>query len=297
MKKLRQRVLSLCLCAAAVLGLAVPALAYQTPDFTDLSEDHWAYFEVMKMADAGVIAGTGDGQFSPDRTVSAAQFLTLVGRIVFPEIKSEGADWSGPYVTAARENGLLEGAGVDAGHVGSDISRYDMAVILRNAARLLDLHPGMASEDDIPDYGDIPAQYQEAVLAVCGMGLIYGDENGRFNGSNTLTRAETAVVIERLWTGKHDLLVYEPDPVSAVPEGFISMAEATASFEGKYQFMFWETQLSVLTTDEEAPYCVAQWDVKDTDRIVRYDWTYYVNKDLMEQSIQAGEAKRQADGT
>ena len=40
--------------AAVMAGTALPtALAYSTPDFTDVPPSHWAYPYVMSMADAG----------------------------------------------------------------------------------------------------------------------------------------------------------------------------------------------------------------------------------------------------
>ncbi len=195
---MRKRMLSLALATVMALGLAVPALAFTTPDFTDLPSDNWAYESVMRMADAGVIKGTGGGAFSPEMKVSVAQFLTLVGRVVFPDVKAEGADWYGPYIAAAQESGLLTGTQVDIGKPEAEISRYDMAVILRGAAQKLGKSETLAQQSQVADYGEIPTKYAEAVLAVYGMGLIRGDQNGNFNGANTMMRNETATVMDRL---------------------------------------------------------------------------------------------------
>lgn len=190
--------LSLALAAVMALGLAVPALAFTTPDFIDLPSDNWAYESVMRMADAGVIKGTGGGAFSPDMKVSVAQFLTLVGRVVFPDVKADGDDWYGPYIAAAQEGGLLTGAQIDTSKPEAEISRYDMAVILRGAAKQLGIKETLAQESQVTDFGDIPNRYTEAVLAVYGTGLITGDQNGNFNGTNTMMRNETATVLDRL---------------------------------------------------------------------------------------------------
>ncbi len=50
------------------------------------------------------------------------------------------------------------------------------------------------------DYLDIPTRYADAVLAVYGTGLIQGDQNGSFNGQNSMTRQEVATVMDRLTT-------------------------------------------------------------------------------------------------
>lgn len=194
---MKKRLLSLALAAIMALGLAVPSLAAgQT--FNDVPPEYWGYADIEAAAQAGYMNGTGGGAFSPEMKVSVAQFLTLLGRLVFPDVKAEGSDWYGPYVSAAQEAGLLAGTQVNVGNVEAEISRYDMAVILRAAAKKLGVAEKSAQSSEVTDFGIIPNMYTEAVLAVYGMGLIKGDQAGNFNGSNTMMRAEVATVIMRL---------------------------------------------------------------------------------------------------
>lgn len=195
---MKHKILSLVLAAALTLGLAAPALAYSTPDFSDVPSDHWAYEAVMKVADAGVIKGTGNGAFSPEDKLTAEMFIVLVGRVVFPDVKAEGADWSGPYVAEAKAKGLLTGTNVTDANLKGDISRYDMAVILAKCAEILKVNAAKADSSKVTDYGDIPNRYTDAVLIAYGSGLIRGDQNGSFNGGNSMTRQEAATVMDRL---------------------------------------------------------------------------------------------------
>ena len=195
---MKHKILSLMLVAALALGLAVPALAYNTKDFVDVPKGNWAYDAVMKMADAGVINGVGGGKFDPNGQVTAEQFITLVGRIVFPEVKASGSDWSGPYVAEAKAKGMLTGTTVTDGNLKSAITRYDMAVILRAAAKLLEAEEKLADPSTIGDYGMTPAMYADAVRAVYGAGLITGDDKHNFNGQNSMRRSEAATVMSRL---------------------------------------------------------------------------------------------------
>lgn len=208
---MKKKAVSLLLILALVLGLAVPALAVgQT--FTDVPSSYWGYADIEAVAEAGLMNGTGGGAFSPEMKVSVAQFLTLLGRLVFPDVKAEGADWFGPYVTAAQEAKLLDGTQVDTNNVEAEISRYDMAVILRAAAKKLGVAEKSAQSSEVKDYLDIPTRYAEAVLAVYGMGLIKGDQAGNFNGSNTMMRAEVATVIMRLKKAKPGGTTTELEP-------------------------------------------------------------------------------------
>lgn len=219
---MKRKILSLMLAAALTLGLAVPALAAgQT--FSDVPSSYWGYADIEAVAEAGLMNGTGGGAFSPEMKVSVAQFLTLLGRLVFPDVKAEGADWFGPYVTAAKDAGLLNGTQVDTNNVEAEISRYDMAVILRAAAKKLGVAEKSAQSSEVKDFGVIPNMYTEAVLAVYGMGLIKGDQAGNFNGSNTMMRAEVATVIMRLAKAKPGGSTVTPDtdpekPVDPRPE-------------------------------------------------------------------------------
>lgn len=212
MKTLCKRLVAAAMTLTLALGLAVPAMAYTTPDFADLPANNWAYAPVMRMADQGIIQGTGGGNFSPELKVSAAQFLTLVGRIVFPEAKvSEGDTWYGPYVAAAQSNGLLTGTQVDVNQPEAEITRYDMAVVLRAAAKKLGKTETLAQQSQVTDFGVIPNMYTEAVLAVYGMELIKGDQAGKFNGGNTMQRNELATVIDRLVALKGSGTTTEPE--------------------------------------------------------------------------------------
>lgn len=208
---MKRKILSLMLAAALVLGLTIPTLAAgQT--FSDVPSSYWGYADIEAVAEAGLMNGTGNGAFSPEMKVSVAQFLTLLGRLVFPDVKAEGADWFGPYVTAAQEAKLLDGTQVDTNNVEAEISRYDMAVILRAAAKKLGVAEKAAQSSEVKDYLDIPTRYADSVLAVYGMGLIKGDQAGNFNGSNTMMRAEVATVIMRLAKAKPGGTTTESDP-------------------------------------------------------------------------------------
>lgn len=93
---MKKRFLSLALAVAMAMafGLGVPALA-TGPSFTDVPESYWGYADIEAVAAAGYMNGTGGGAFSPEMKVSVAQFLTLLGRLVFPDVKTEGSDWFG----------------------------------------------------------------------------------------------------------------------------------------------------------------------------------------------------------
>ncbi len=209
---------ALLLALALTVGLAGGAMAYSTPDFADVAPGNWAYEPVMRMADAGVIKGTSGTTFSPDMKLSAAMFLTLVGRVSYPDdVTTEGAaNWYAPWVEAAKAKGLLEGTAVTDAAIESEITRYDMAVILAHTAKSLGAKEQTVDTSKIKDYGDIPTKYAAAVGQTYALGLIKGDNAGNFNGGLTMTRAEAATVTARLVDLVADLASKPTEPEKPV---------------------------------------------------------------------------------
>ena len=46
--------------------------------YTDLSEDHWAYGPISEMTDKGILDGYTDGSFKPNKSISRAEFAKIL---------------------------------------------------------------------------------------------------------------------------------------------------------------------------------------------------------------------------
>lgn len=214
---MKKRILSVLLAVVMTLGIIPPAMAYDSPDFSDLPSSHWAYDAAMRMADQGVILGTGNGEFSPTMKVSAGQFLTLVGRAVFTEeamaqltdhdfekLEMSRDSWYGPYMVASWVATYTVIADMSASDPDAEVTRTQMAVVLARAiiTRMHGFGFGLDEKEvdttAIKDFDSIPDKYKKFVAQTYAYGLIQGDENGNFNGDDTMTRAEVAVVMDRL---------------------------------------------------------------------------------------------------
>lgn len=208
MEKIIKRAMALALTLALTAGVG-GALAYTTPDFSDVAAGNWAYEPVMKMADAGVIKGTSSTTFAPGMNVSAAMWLTLVGRAAFEAdakaAAQAGDNWYNAYVRVAESQGLLTGTGITQAVIEGEITRYDMAATTYGAMKLLGGKDATVDTSAIKDYGDIPTKYAAAVGQMYATGLIKGDNAGNFNGTLTMTRAEAAAVMARLIDYKANL--------------------------------------------------------------------------------------------
>ena len=209
---MRKRLLSLALALAACLSLTVAAQAATT--FSDVPANHWAYSEIQRCCDQGIVNGYSNGAFGPRNSVTGAHFAAMLTRMFYPEELAansglSGQGWYMPALTAASEAGLLDGTSrLESGQANNwkssaslPLNRYDMAQLLNNIL----VSKGVQSSSDeqnnarsaIKDFGNIPSKYRSAVLNCYALGVLTGMSNGTFSGSSTMNRAQACVVINR----------------------------------------------------------------------------------------------------
>lgn len=169
--------------------------------FNDVHNTHWAAQSVGYLANAGVISGTGDGSFAPDRTVTREEFVKMVigafgitgaKDIAFGDIAKD--HWAYNYIAIAVNNGIVNGVSEDAFGMGAKITRQDMAVIIARVAALKDIDLGNGSAS-FTDAANIDGYAKQAVGLLAGAKVINGYEDGSFKPQGSLTRAEAAKVI------------------------------------------------------------------------------------------------------
>ena len=173
--------------------------------FTDLPATHWAYDNVMKLRELGVIDGVGDNKFNPSGIVTREQFLKmLVEATNTPDGKTElefadvSADaWYTPYVAAGVDAGLINGITDDTFGIGSEIKRQDMAVMIARILSNKNIVVTQTSEV-FDDDSNISDYAKNAVYMVRDAGIINGYSNNQFSPATSLTRAEAATVIIKL---------------------------------------------------------------------------------------------------
>lgn len=107
-------------------------------DFSDVSADKWYNNAVSTLCNMGVIGGYADGTFRPDAPISRAEFAKIAvsftqnnGSAVynyFTDVKT--TDWFAPYVTAAKDGGLIEGYSDGSFKPESKITRAEACAIV-----------------------------------------------------------------------------------------------------------------------------------------------------------------------
>lgn len=179
--------------------------------FSDLPSTHWAYKDVMIIANKGIIAGTsapvnGVGTYNPSGNVTVGEFLTLSTRLVAADkIQDEGdfAHWAVPYYMAAIDAGLItpQQFACTPEVLNAPMTREDMAVVLVKIAEVNgeNLEVRLGIENNISDYSQVDTFKKDAVRAAYSNGLLTGkDTSGRFDPTGVLTRAEVATVFCRV---------------------------------------------------------------------------------------------------
>ncbi|TYP74713.1 S-layer homology domain-containing protein [Paenibacillus methanolicus] len=193
------------------------AAAYRAIAFDDASSAPWAADAIQFLAARDIVRGVGEGRFNPDGSVTRAEFVQMLMNAASFETKGgeggAGAEpaftdvavsaWYYESVTAAKQLGLVKGRA--DGSFGADerITRQEMAVMLHRAAGLLDVE--LAQPEQTAAFLDadaIAGFAREAAQAVQAAGLMQG-ASGKFLPDNAATRAESAVVVYRLFQSLH----------------------------------------------------------------------------------------------
>jgi Tol biopolymer transport system component/chitodextrinase len=181
--------------------------------FKDMA-GHWAQEAVELMAARHLVAGTGEGRFAPNRSVTRAEFAkvaVLLARAVnggeapaalagersaFADV--DGQAWYAAFVAEAAALGIVQGA--DGKFRPNDsVTREEMAVIIfRIVGAEPDTKQGAAAV--LSAYQDREAVSDWAAQAVAYLvqaGLLQGD-SGALHPNRTATRAEAAALMLRL---------------------------------------------------------------------------------------------------
>lgn len=191
------------LCAVCVLALVRPASA----SFSDVPADKWYAETVAAMTGAGWLTGYPDGTFRPNKTISAAEFVSIVARCAqLPEATGATSHWAAATLQAALNAGWY-----DWDEIPPTGEKHDQPIPRQLAVKILmkALLPNVRGEysqqaHKLQDLSELDGRYYEAVFAAYAAGVVKGDDKGRFQPKDGLTRAEACALIQRT-TSQADL--------------------------------------------------------------------------------------------
>ena len=184
------------LCMIFTLSMPIGSMAATVSDVSG----HWASSTIQSWVDDGLIAGYPDGTFRPDRSISRAEFMTLVNRsygytataaISFSDVKADA--WYYNAVAIAKAAGYISGYPDGSMKPDYPISREEAATIIMNINRL------QANEEAASKYTDVTHMVwsRGAVGAVSLANLMNGYPDGSFGPQAAIKRGETVVTLDR----------------------------------------------------------------------------------------------------
>lgn len=179
--------------------------------FRDLAGYGWAEEAIAALASKGIIKGTTELAFSPEKLIKRADFLLLLMRTlgleasdyaagpVFPDVTLNA--YYADSVAAAAKLGIVKGDHLGLFHPDAPITRQDMMVLTERALRAAERLSTEADINALENYKDRDsiAEYAASSIAVLtGLMLVEGDASYIRPGQNA-SRAQAAVMIYKVY--------------------------------------------------------------------------------------------------
>ncbi|WDH98279.1 S-layer homology domain-containing protein [Paenibacillus urinalis] len=206
-KKIRGTVTGLLSISMALGSMgSVGAAATVTNDI----QGHWAQSQLQHWMNEGHLTGYGDGSVKPNKSISRAEFVSLINRIFgYSEQASlsfadlSPSNWAYTDIASAVKAGYVQGYENNTFRPGADVTRQEAAVMI---SKLLNVKN--VSYDTLNQFSDrdmIAEWGKTAVASVVEQEVMEGYPNGTFSPLRLLTRAEAVVLIENALASKKEL--------------------------------------------------------------------------------------------
>ena len=199
------------LLVVCILFSSTATITTSAANFSDIS-GHWGEYYINRMADANIVAGDSPTKFLPDANTTRAQVVVFLGRLQgisvnnnvstkFTDVPS-GRYYTG-YVAWAVNNNFVSGTSSTTFSPDKAITRQQFAVIVY---RYINKYLSSKIPNNLPtpyysDKSSIGSNYLAAVERLGRAGIMLGDNN-KFNPTNSLTRAQVATVLCKIYALK-----------------------------------------------------------------------------------------------
>lgn len=182
----------------------VPVTPETKEKFIDVPKSHWANEAVTTLAEKGIVAGKGNGNFDPDAAVSRKEAIKIIvlGLNVFREGESSSfgdvssSDWAYPYISSAFAQKIVSGD--DKGNYNPDapVTRQDLAVLIHRAVRVSEYEINANNQQiSFTDEAALSEYAVDAVSELSRAGIINGFGDGSFAPLAHCTRAQLAKML------------------------------------------------------------------------------------------------------
>lgn len=171
--------------------------ANATTSFKDLKSTNWAYESVNTMSEKGILKGYPDGTFKPSNTVTYGEFIKMVIASLGYDLPNaeKGKHWSYNYYETAVGLQMFSSSKIPTSILDKEIPREMMAYIISQALGDIEVEYYDELKAEITDIkeGD---EFIYPIVKVYSTGTLNGYPDGSFKQKSSLTRAETAKVLQ-----------------------------------------------------------------------------------------------------
>lgn len=167
--------------------------------FSDI-DGHWAKEWIESAVDLGFVSGYEDGTFKPERTITRAEFSTMLNNAIQIEITEKlnfsdvrESDWFYNEIQKSVAAGFFSGYENNTFRPNNPIKREEVAKVVAGAITTGNIEGEGATL--LKDYNTIQEWAKESVNTVYNKGYILGYPDKTYMPSKALTRGEAVKII------------------------------------------------------------------------------------------------------
>ncbi|MEL7656331.1 MAG: S-layer homology domain-containing protein, partial [Bacillota bacterium] len=200
-RRIRHRILALGLSLALILSLSfsMPVTSYASGNFPDTT-GHWAEGFITRAFNKDIVDGYPNGRFMPDKSVTRAEFVSMVNKafdIEGSSYETRFSDVTYSYwyyndVLAATSTTYAGGYNDDTFRPNAPITRQEAAVML---SRILPSYKKSGNLKSFRDYRQIDSWATSAFEKLIGRQYMGAYSDGKLHPKDPLTRAQTAKIL------------------------------------------------------------------------------------------------------
>lgn len=186
---------------AVAFSLALFLLCGMLPAVSPSAQAAWTDPYLQKLTDWNVMRGDVDGNLDPNRSITRAEFITMINRafgysgpVTHPFTDVSTADWYSEDIGIAYNVGYFQGTSEKTAAPNDSLTREQAVVLL---ARNLMLEASQGETLGFSDSRDFSEWSRSYVEAATKIGIINGYPDGTFHPDGSMTRGEMAAVLSR----------------------------------------------------------------------------------------------------
>ncbi|WP_165861236.1 X2-like carbohydrate binding domain-containing protein [Paenibacillus paeoniae] len=186
------------------------AVVWHPVEFADVAS-HWAKKAINDMGSRMIVDGKGNDNFKPNEEMTRAEFATILVRGLglklvennapFADVKA--SDWYNRAIATAYEYQLISGFEDGTFRPNDKVTRQQAMIMIAKAMKLTQLNeklPVQAAEDVLQAFGlaNMSGWAKQSIADCIQAGIIVGKNGSELALQASITRAEVAVMIQRL---------------------------------------------------------------------------------------------------